>query len=83
MRPHLATATNRLARTTLAVGLLALAGCISTPTSTLERMDNAISLGEMSVDDPKVLIDTVGPIDLEVDATIRSLIKGKYDVDGG
>ena len=68
MRPHSASAINRLARTTFAVGLLALAGCIGTPTSTFERMDNAISLGEMSVDDAKVFIDTVGPIDLEVDS---------------
>lgn len=68
MRPHSASAIDRLARITLVGVLFALGGCISTPTSTFERMDNAISLGEMSVDDPKVFIDTVGPIDLEVDS---------------
>ncbi len=48
--------------------LLAMQGCVGTPTSGLERMENAIMLGEMSVDEAPIDIDTVGMIDLEVDS---------------
>ena len=70
MRRHVSeSAITRLAFVTLAaIGLAAVSGCIGTPTSALERMDNAISQGEMAIDDPLVLIDTLGPIDLEVDS---------------
>lgn len=69
MRRHVSDTTlARLASAAAACGLLALAGCVGTPTSTFERMDNALTQGEMSIDDPLVLIDTVGPIDLQVDS---------------
>lgn len=54
----------------LAVGLSTqiLAGCVGTPTSGLERMENAFGQGEMSVDDPKIIVASRGMIDLDVDS---------------
>ncbi|MEC8320633.1 MAG: DUF4097 family beta strand repeat-containing protein [Planctomycetota bacterium] len=43
-----------------------LGGCVGTPTSGLERMENAFVAGEMAIDDPPVMIDTRGSVDLEV-----------------
>ena len=45
-----------------------LSGCVGTPTSGLERMQNAIVMGEMSIDEAPIDIDTVGMIDLDVDS---------------
>ena len=50
----------------IAAPLLA-SGCIGTPTSGLERMENAIGQGEMSIDEPRIIIDSRGIVDLEVD----------------
>lgn len=45
-----------------------LAGCAGTPTSGVERMSNAIFHGEVSVDDPEIILLTNGPIDIDVDS---------------
>lgn len=49
-------------------GALAAGGCFGTPTSAIERMDNALQKGEMSIDDPTILFDTRGEIDLQVES---------------
>ena len=54
--------------TASAIGVFGISGCIGTPTSGLERMQNAIVLGEMSIDEPPIDINTVGMIDLEVES---------------
>lgn len=51
----------------IAAPLLA-SGCIGTPTSGLERMENAIGQGEMSIDEPRIIVDSRGIVDLEVDS---------------
>jgi HAMP domain-containing protein len=69
MRRHVSeSAFSRLLLAASMAGAFAVAGCVGTPTSALERMGNAIDQGEMAIDDPHVLIDTLGPIDLEVDS---------------
>jgi len=69
MRRHVSeSALSRLSLAGLLSGTLALAGCVGTPTSALERMGNAFEQGEMAIDDPHVLIDTLGIIDLEVES---------------
>ena len=50
------------------VQLGASTGCVGTPTSGLERMQNALVNGEMSIDEAPIDIDTVGMIDLEVES---------------
>lgn len=50
----------------LAIGLPV--GCVSTPTSGLERMGNAISKGEMSVDDALITLESRGRIDFEIES---------------
>lgn len=54
----------------LAVGLAThiLVGCIGTPTSGLERMENAFGQGEMSVDDPRIILDSRGILDVDIDS---------------
>jgi HAMP domain-containing protein len=75
MRRHVSeSAISRFMLAASMAGAFAVAGCVGTPTSALERMGNAIDQGEMAIDDPHVIIDTLGPVDLEVDSfggTIR------------
>ena len=54
----------------LAVGLSSqiLAGCVGTPTSGLERMENAFGQGEMAVDDPTIILDSRGILDVDIDS---------------
>ena len=54
----------------LAVGLSSqiLAGCVGTPTSGLERMENAFGQGEMAVDDPRIILDSRGILDVDIDS---------------
>jgi hypothetical protein len=69
MRRHVSeSAISRLMLAVSIAGAFAVAGCVGTPTSAFERMGNAIDQGEMAVDDPHVLIDTIGPIDLKVES---------------
>jgi hypothetical protein len=67
MRRHVSeSAISRLVLAASTAGALAVAGCIGTPTSAIERMENAVRKGEMAIDDPFVIVDTVGAIDIEV-----------------
>ncbi len=69
MRRHVSeSAITRLMLAAAVAGVSVIAGCISTPTSAIERMGNALDQGEMAIDDPHVVIDTLGPIDLEVES---------------
>jgi hypothetical protein len=45
-----------------------LQGCIATPTSGLERMHNAAVYGEMSIDDPEIVVATNGPVDIDIES---------------
>ena len=42
-------------------------GCHGTPTSGIDRMENAFLRGEMSIDDPQIVLATTGAIDLELE----------------
>lgn len=44
------------------------AGCVSTPTSGLERMGNALVKGEMAVDDSLITLDSRGTVDIEIES---------------
>lgn len=78
MQPHsvptnspIATRSSRwasLAFLTSIVSASALQGCIATPTSGLERMNNAMVYGEMSIDDPEIVVATQGPVDVEIES---------------
>ncbi len=69
MRRHVPeSAISRLMLVVSMAGAFALVGCVGTPTSAIERMGNALDQGEMAIDDPHVLIDTLGPIDFEVES---------------
>ena len=78
MQPHsvpmnhsITTRPNRWSRLGLIasiVSIAALQGCIATPTSGLERMNNAVVYGEMSIDDPEIVVATQGPVDIDIDS---------------
>lgn len=58
----------------LRIGSLALitaffAGCSGAPTSGPERMSNAILLGEESIDDSRVILNVVGPLDIDIQSS--------------
>lgn len=45
-----------------------LAGCLGTPTSGLERMENALIGGEMAEDDARITIDSRGILDVDIES---------------
>ncbi len=54
--------------TSLLAVVVALGGCIATPTSSLERMNNSVVYGQMAVDDPRIVVATDGPVDIDIDS---------------
>ena len=68
MQPHSISSIRRLSPlrtpailTGLVASIATLQGCIATPTSSLERMNNAVVYGQMSIDDPQIVVATSGP----------------------
>ena len=75
MQPHSISPIRRLStlRTpAMLAGLVAsfatLQGCIATPTSSLERMNNAVVYGQMAIDDPQIVVATDGPVDIDIES---------------
>jgi hypothetical protein len=75
MQPHSISSIRRLStlRTSaILAGLVAsiatFQGCIATPTSSLERMNNAVVYGQMSIDDPRIVVATNGPVDIDLES---------------
>jgi hypothetical protein len=59
---------SKLAFIASVVSASVLQGCIATPTSGLERMSNAMVYGEMSFDDPEIVVATSGPVDIDIES---------------
>ncbi|MCP4067469.1 MAG: DUF4097 family beta strand repeat protein [Phycisphaeraceae bacterium] len=75
MQPHSISPIRRLStlRTPamlagLVASLATLQGCIATPTSSLERMNNAVVYGQMAIDDPQIVVATDGPVDIDIES---------------
>lgn len=54
--------------TGLVACIMAAQGCIATPTSSLERMNNAVVYGQMAIDDPQIVVATNGPVDIDIES---------------
>ncbi|HAC08763.1 MAG TPA: hypothetical protein DCG14_03820 [Phycisphaerales bacterium] len=52
----------------LVASFATLQGCIATPTSSLERMNNAVVYGQMAIDDPQIVVATDGPVDIDIES---------------
>ncbi|MCH2160251.1 MAG: hypothetical protein MK085_00110 [Phycisphaerales bacterium] len=48
--------------------LLSLGACAPTPTSGVERMSNAVILGEQAIDDGEIVLGITGPLDIAIDS---------------
>ena len=75
MQPHSISSIRRLSTlrtpailTGLVASIATLQGCIATPTSSLERMNNAVVYGQMSIDDPRIVVATNGPVDIDLES---------------